>query len=35
VTVRFANGKLSLGGIDPAALPALVHALSGVRLPVP
>ena len=35
VTVRFSNGTLSLGGIDPAALPALVQALSGLRLPVP
>lgn len=35
VTVRFANGKLSLGGIDPAALPALVQALSGLKLPAP
>jgi hypothetical protein len=34
VTVRFSNGKLSLGGIDPAALPALVQALSGLKLPV-
>jgi len=35
VTVRFANGKLSLGGIDPASLPALIQALSGLKLPVP
>lgn len=34
ISVRFSNGKLSLGGIDPAALPALVSALSGLKLPV-
>ncbi len=34
ISVRFSKGKLSFGGIDPAALPALVSALSGLKLPV-
>ena len=34
ISVRFSKGKLSFGGIDPAALPALVSAFSGLKLPV-
>lgn len=33
ITVRLASGKLSFGGVDPAAIPALALALSGLKLP--
>jgi hypothetical protein len=34
VTVRLSNGKLSFGGVAPAALPELCQALLGLNLPV-
>lgn len=35
VTVRLSNGKLSFGGVDPAAISAFSQALAGVKLPTP
>lgn len=35
ISVRWAAGKLSLGGIPPAAIPDLAKALSTLKLPSP
>jgi hypothetical protein len=34
ITVRFSNGKLSFGGVAPAALPELCQTLASLKLPV-